>query len=199
MWVIYHKTSRAIAGVTALSDQDPDRQFALTEVVAGLLGARGEEEYDAIQVTDRILAAKYMGAFPRRLVVDNSDGEMRLSIRDPEYFTLHVTTDAADVHPVDGIAEIEADGVSSALIEVRKIDERGQPAQREEDSDTVYLRTDHGVLRDRDGRQDISEVDLVNGVAQFRLFSEKAKRVATVRMFNADPKLRDGTLRIEFI
>jgi len=199
MWVIYHKASRAIAGVTALSDLDPDRQFALTEVVAGLLGARGEEEYDAIQVSDRTLAAKYMEAFPRRLVVDNSEGEMRLSIRDPEYFILHVTTDAADVHPADGIAEIEADGVSSALIDVRKIDERGQPAQRPEDSDTVYLRTDHGVLRDRDGSQDISEIALVNGAAQFRLFSEKAKRVATVRMFNADPKLRDGTLRIEFI
>lgn len=199
MWVIYHKASRRIVGVTAHSEQDADRQSALTEVVSGLIGTRGEEEYDAIQVTDRMLAAKYVEAFPRRLVVENIDGAMRLSIRDPEFFILHVTTDAPDVHPVDGIAEIQADGVSSALIDVRKIDERGQPMQRPEDSDTIYLRTDHGVLRDRDGGQDISEIALAQGAAQFRLFSERAKRVATVRMFNADPKLRDGTVRIEFI
>lgn len=199
MWVIYHKASQAIVGVTADAEPDADRQAAIEEVVAGLRGSKDEQEYDAVQVTDRAKAARYMAAFPSRLAVVNRDGGMRLSIRDPETFRLHATTDAPDVHPVDGMAEIPADGTSSALISVQKIDERGKPARNAGDNDRIYLRTDHGVLRDRDGKQDINEIVLAQGAAQFRLFSEPAKRVATVRMFNADRKLSDAALRIEFI
>ena len=199
MWVVYNKSTLKIAGVSALSDQDLDRQAAFDEIVAGLHGTPDPAEYDAIQVADLDKARRYMAAFPFNLAVVREGVGVHLSIRDPEFHELHITTDAPDLHPVDGIPEIPADGESSALISLRKIDERGTPASADSDNDTIYLRTDHGTLRDREGRQDISKVTLNAGVAEFRLFSDKTRRVATVRLFNADRKLRNAKLRIEFI
>jgi vacuolar-type H+-ATPase subunit B/Vma2 len=63
----------------------------------------------------------------------------------------------------------------------------------------LYLRTDYGTLRSADGVEEISSIKLKKGQAAFRLVSEKARRVATVQVFNADPNLRDGSIRIEFI
>ncbi len=156
-------------------------------------------EYDAIQVTDRKKARDYMVAFPGKLVIAGTAKKPKLAIRDPKVFSLFITTDAPDKHPVDGIPEIPADGSSSALISIHKMDERSRPQRGAKDNDQLYLRTDYGIIRDADGNEDISSVTLEKGEAEIRLFSESVKRVATVQIMSVNPDLRGGIMRIEFI
>jgi hypothetical protein len=54
-------------------------------------------------------------------------------------------------------------------------------------------------LCSEDGKKEINSIKLENGQAAFRLVSEKARRVANIQVFNADPNLQDGSIRIEFI
>ena len=100
---------------------------------------------------------------------------------------------------VDGIPEIRADGTSFTTITVQKVDEGGKPKQANSDNDVVYLRTDYGTLFSADGKEEITSIKLRRGQAAFRLVSERARRVATVQVFNADANLQDRTIRIEFI
>lgn len=199
MWVIYNIKEFRIVGLTAIAAFDPDKPNALAEVVKGLVKPGDPSDYDAIQVSDAEKALEYLRAFPEKLVLTAGPDAPKISIREPEIFSLHVTIDAPDVHPVDGIPEIPADGESSALITIQKIDERFKPQQGDQDNETIYLRTDQGVIRDVAVNQDINSVTLAKGQAMFRLFSQTLKRVATVQMINANPKLKDTSIRIEFI
>lgn len=199
MWVIYKKADRTIIGVTALGAQDPEKDAALKEVVAGSVKAGKRSEYDALQVTDRLLAQQYMGAFPQRLVVTGPAGKPKLVIRDPEAFSLFIESDAEDKHPVDGIPEIPADGASSTLLTLTKIDERFKPQKGDADHETLYLRTDHGIIRDEAGKEDLNKITLKNGTAKIRLFSEKLKRVATLQIISVETYLEDTLFRVEFI
>jgi len=200
MWIVYHKTDKKIVGLSADCEPDLDKAVALGEVVKGLINPRPLDEYDAIQVSDRTQASAFMNAFPDKLVLrEGSDGHLELAIEEPKIFFLRLQCDAADVHPVDGIPEIPADGTSSTTITVQKIDESGELQQAENDNDLLYLRTDWGSLRSSDGQAEIGQIKLEKGQAKFQLFSEKAKRVATVQVFNADNSLLNSSIRIEFI
>lgn len=199
MWVIYKRSDRQIIGVTAHGAQDPEKNAALEEVVQGSVNPGKLSEYDAVQVSDPLLAQQYMEAFPQRLVVAGAGSSPKLVIRDPEAFSLFLESDANDKHPVDGIPEIAADGASSTLITITKIDERFKPQKGEGDNEELYLRTDHGIIRDEDGKNDINRVQLKNGQAKIRLFSEKLKRVATLQIISAAAYLDDTVIRIEFI
>ncbi|MBE9570807.1 MAG: hypothetical protein IMF11_09275 [Proteobacteria bacterium] len=199
MWVVFRSKERRIVGVTADSAMDLDKEDSLKEVVNGLVKPGDVSEYDAIQITDREKAAEYMEAFPDKLVLKGPLTKPQLAIRDPEIFSLYITTDAKDVHPVDGIPEITADGNSFATISIQKIDERYKPQRGPNDDDRIYLRTDHGILRDAEGTNEINSIKLNEGKAVFRLVSEKVKRVATVQMLTANPNLQDTSFRIEFI
>jgi hypothetical protein len=99
---------------------------------------------------------------------------------------------------VDGAALIPADGKSFVTIRLSKMDSQGKPLARKKDGDTLWLRTDQGTLRDEGGEKEIRSIKLSSGKAVFRLYSAKAKRLATVHVFNADPYLRDTAVRVEF-
>jgi hypothetical protein len=180
MWVIYRKEKRQVVGMSADGEPELDKDYALEEVVRGLGNAEAVNQYDALLVSDR--------ARQLHIAIE----ELRLSF-------LRLSCDAPDVHPVDGIPEIRADGTSFTTITAQKVDDRGKPQPGNSDNDLLYLRTDYGTLFDADGAQEISSIKLQSGQAAFRLVSEKARRVATVQVFNADANLQNGSIRIEFI
>lgn len=199
MWVVFKSNERKIVGFTADCEIDVDKKTALKEVISGLIKPKEASEYDAIQIVDRKKALEYMEAFPEKLAFKGPRTKPQLVIRDPESFSLYITTDAKDMHPVDGIPEITADGKSYATITIQKIDDRYKPQLGAKGNDQIYLRTNHGILRNAEGTNDISSIPLHDGKAVFKLVSEKMKRVATVQMLNKNNKLPDTSFRIEFI
>lgn len=199
MWVIYRKSDLKIIGLSPNCEMDPDRESAIRETVAGSRNPGEPDEYDAIQVTDREMASQYMRAFPERLAVSGTAKKPKLSIRDRETASLYITTDAAYLHPVDGIPGIPADGSSSVLLTIRKMDIRARPLEGTGDNDQLYFRTDHGIVRDSDGSGDIQGIRLDHGKACIRLFSEAVKRVATLQIMSDNPDLKGSLIRIEFI
>jgi len=200
MWVIFRKSDQKVVGMSAHSERDLDKQFALEEVVQGLVNSGPPSDFDAIQVTDRAQAMAFMAARPDHLVLEKGPGgNLQISIVEPKISSLTLRSDAPDVHPVDGVPEIPADGSSYTTITIQKVDERWQSQTNRTDNDLLYLRTDYGTLQSADGAEEISSIKLKKGQAAFRLVSEKAKRVAAVQVFNADPNLRDSSIRIEFI
>lgn len=200
MWVIYRKKDRSIVGMSADCEPDLDKKFALEEIVKGLVNPEPLTRYDAIQVEDREQARALLNA-PREHIAlrEGAKGKTQLVIEQPRLSYLLISSDAPDAHPVDGVPEIAADGVSFTTITVQKIDDRGQPQQGKNDNDLVYLRADYGTLLNADGKEEITSIKLKKGQAAFRLVSEKARRIATVQAFNADSNLQDRAIRIEFI
>jgi hypothetical protein len=198
VWVVYHKATNNIVGLTPNTDLDVDKEKALTEIVDGLLLKSPVHEYDAILVQEKDKAAEYMSAFPGKLQLTEGDGGPRIVIREPESFSLHVTCDAPQKHPVDKIPMIPSDGTSFTTITVQKVDERSVPQRGEGQNDTLYLRTDYGTIRDVQGDAELGEIQLKNGRASMRLVSEPIKRVATVQILSADPKLPSADFRVAF-
>lgn len=202
MWVVYRRSDRKAVGMSAHSEVELDKQVALEEVVRGLASPEPPGAYDAAQVTDRAEALAVIRARRDQLRLGKgADGELRLTIAKPvapKMSGLTLSSDAPDVHPVDSVPEIPADGASSTKIAVQKVDERGQPLTDRADADTLYLRTDYGTLLNADGTEAIKTIKLKKGHATFRLMSEKARRLATVQVFNADSNLRDARIRVEF-
>jgi hypothetical protein len=200
MWVIYHKETHKVVGLSADSALELEKDFALEEVVRGQGNAETVNQYDALQVSDRTQARALLNTpFDRLIIHEGPRGRLQVAIEEPRLSFLRLSCDAPDVHPVDGIPEIRADGASSTTITVQKVDEQGKPRQGNSDNDQLYLRTDYGTLFDAGGKQEISSIKLRRGQATFQLVSEKARRVATVQVFNADANLLDGNIRIEFI
>ena len=200
MWVIYHKKDRNIVGFSADCESDLEKETALAEVVKGLVNAEAPAKYDAIQITDRNHAHALLNTPRQSLVLrENAKGKVQVAVEAPKQSFLSLSCDAPDVHPVDGIPEITADGQSFTTIVVQKTDEGGEPMQGKSDNDQLYLRTDFGTLMSADGKEAITSLKLKKGQASFRLVSEKPKRMATVQVFSADPQLMDRTIRIEFI
>lgn len=199
MWVVYRKRDRKIVGYGADSGVELEKALVLDEVVKGLAHADAVGKYDAIQIADRAQARTVLTAPRDRVTVrENAKGVLQVAIEEDDAF-LALTSDAPDVHPVDGIAEIKADGASFTTISVQKIDAQGRAQDGKQDGDLLYLRTDYGTLLGADGREAITSVRLKKGRAAFRLVSETARRVATVQVFNGDRALHDRTMRIEFV
>jgi hypothetical protein len=200
MWIVYQKKDRTVVGMSALTERDLDKAAAIDEVVRGLLNAGPVKNYDAVQVTDVAAAFQIISAPLHHVAVtENSKGRMHVAIEAPLMCALLLRSDAPDVHPVDAIPEIKADGASFTTITVQKVTERGEPQRSRNDNDELYLRTTAGTLRSADGKEEIVSLRLKQGQAAFRLVSEKARRVATVTVFNVDHQLHDGSIRIEFI
>jgi hypothetical protein len=199
-WLVFHKETRKVVGLSADSESELDKNFALEEVVKGLVNAEAVQQYDALQVSDRTQASALLNTPLDRLVLrEGPRGRLQVAIEEPKLSFLRISCDAPDVHPVDGIPTIPADGASSTTITVQKVDEQGKPRQSNSDNDELYLRTDYGTLFDAEGAQEINTIKLRRGQATFRLVSEKARRVATVQLFNKDTKLLDGSFCLEFV
>jgi hypothetical protein len=200
MWVIYRKSDQKVLGMSADCEPDLEKEFALAEVVRGLIDPGPLGEYDAIQITDRSKVEAFLNALPnQRVLRKGSEGKSELSIEEPKLSRLILRSDASNVHPVDNIPGIPADGMSFTTVDIQKVDERGQLQTGRSDNDLLYLRTDHGTIYNADGSAAISSIQLKKGQVYIRLVSEKARRVATVQVFNADPNLLDSSIRIEFI
>jgi hypothetical protein len=200
MWIVYQKKDRQVVGLSAICEPDLEKETAVGEIVKGLVSPGPADKYDAVQVKDQNQALTFMAAPLHHLVIGESGkGKAQASIEAPRAFRLLIQSDAPDVHPVDGIPEIKADGTSFTTVTVQKIDERGEAQKRRDDNDELHLRTTAGTLQSADGKEAISSVKLKQGQAAFRLLSEKARRVATVSIFNGDSSVQDGTIRIEFI
>lgn len=200
MWVIYRKSDLQIMGMSAHCETELDKEFALKEVVSGLVNPGRLVEYDAIQVTDQEQVNQIMTAMPGSLLIKQvKKGKLELVIEEPTFAYFVMRCDAPDVHPADGIPEIQADGSSFTKISIQKVNEKGEPLQGNEVNDLLYLRTNYGTLMSADGKKEIGSIELEKGKAVFRLVSEKAKRVATVEVFNADQSVNNTSIRIEFI
>jgi hypothetical protein len=198
MWIVYELASLEIIGMTGHGARELPRDKAVSCFLAGKTDGDAAK-YGALQVTDTARAHEIMSAYPDRVVLTASSKNPELIIRPIQVFYLQLASDAPDVHPADGIKEIAADGEATTQITVQKVDDALGPVSHKEHGDELFLRTDYGVLLDASGKRDISRLKLKNGKAAFRLRSETARRVATVRVFNADPALRDATIQIEFI
>jgi hypothetical protein len=130
MWVIYRKKDHQVVGMSADSETDLERDYALEEVVKGLVNAEAPNKYDALQVTDRVRAAALITTPLDRLILrETPKGKLQIAIEEPKISFLQVSCDATDVHPVDGVPEIAADGESFATITVQKVDHQGEPQQ----------------------------------------------------------------------
>jgi hypothetical protein len=200
MWIVYQKKDREIVGMSACCEPELDKEVALAEVVNGLVGGGSVDKYDALQVKDSGRASTLISTPFRHLVIDESSkGKTQVSIEVPKMTFLQVSSDSGDLHPVDGIPEIKADGESFTTISVRKLDAQGEPQKARADNNELCLRTTAGTLMSADGREVVNRIKLKQGEAAFRLVSEPARRVAMVSVFNADPDLDNASIAIEFI
>jgi len=200
MWIVYQKKDHRVVGMSALCDPDLEKDLALGEVVKGLVGGGSPEKYDAVHIKDADEALAFLSAPLHHVVVgETAKGKTQATIEAPKVSRLLIQSDAPDVHPVDGIAEIKADGTSFTTITVQKVDERGEAHKSRSDNDDLHLRTTAGTLQSADGKEGIASIKLKQGQASFRVVSERARRVATVSVISADPNLLDGSIRIEFI
>jgi len=200
MWAIYRKSDNKVVGLSADSAIEIEKDAALQEIVSGLVDAGGVDEYDAFQVTDRSRTRSLFDALGRGhlMIEEGRSGKLALVDDAPEACALLVTTDAANFHPVDGVPLIPGDGESFLSVQLQKVNEEGKALERKKDADELWLRIDHGSLRNEKG-EEIRSVKLANGKASFRIQAEKAKRLATVRIFNGDPSFADSVVRVELI
>ena len=199
MWVIYRKQDKKVVGFSADSEIDVDKDFAIKEILSGLVEGGSPEKHDAVQIRNRDEAAALMNATPKYAVLREGKSGLQVEINRPVSLLLNITCDAPDVHPVDGVPEIKGDGKSYTTITVKKTDSSGKDQTDKGDTDQLYLRTDHGTIMDAKGLEAINSIELKKGQAKFRFVSEKAKRVATIHVFNADHSLADAAIRVEMI
>jgi hypothetical protein len=218
MWVIFQKSDRKVVGLSADVDTDPDKDKALQEVVKGLAGSPDASLFDAFQVKERGKGHQLAQSISRGLVtVDDAKGgggALVVTDNEPDVTVLLVTTNAKDFHPVDKVPLLTGDGQSFLVVTVQKTDDQGKALTRKtKDNDTIWLRTTNGTLREdlpsqgapRSGAaaadvpaREIRSIQLTAGTATFRIYSENARRLATVTLLPTDPSQRGAVVQVEF-
>lgn len=204
MWVIFQKSDGRIVSASADSEVEMSKEAALKEVVQGLTGSRNVSDYDAILVKDREQFRNMTRAVSRgdaRVRTSNLTGKQDLVDDSPDTSSLVITTNAEQFHPVDNVPLIPADGRSFLIVNLQKVSDKGEALVRKTvDTDVIWLRINHGTLRDNtQDPQPIRSVKLVSGAASFRVFSGTERRLATVQMLSSNPELQTGGLQVEFI
>lgn len=205
MWVIFQKSDGKIVSASSGAEIEQSKEAALKEVVEGLVNARALGDYDAILVKDREQVSRLARSINQgsAKVTSGAGGKLEMVDEGPETSFLAITTNATDFHPVDNVPLIPADGSSFLLVTLQKTDERGAALATGEDEkglqEVIWLRTDQGSLRDdRDPTLEIRSIAFQNGVARFRLYSGRERRLATVQMLSTNPNLQVGGLQVEF-
>lgn len=205
MWVVFRKSDKQVVGSTVDTGVERSKEEALNDVLRGLGGKPNVSEFDAVEVKDRTKLGSLNRALSEGRIKVKDVGGGRLDVEDdtPEAATVRITTNAAQVHPVDEVPLIPGDGQSFLVVTLQKVNqEHGAPLGRTgTDNEEIWLRTSHGTLREDkdDNPQVIRSVRLVSGTARFRLYSDAAKRLAVVQMLSANAALRLGGLQVEFI
>lgn len=202
MWAIFKKSDGQIVSLSADSEVEIDKEQALREAVQGLVGSKNVNDYDAFQVKDREKirsVARSVGRGAARIRT-SAGGKQDVVDDSPDSSALVITTNAEQFHPVDNVPLIPGDGRSFLIVTLQKVNDQGQPLTRKTvDNDVIWLRIDHGSLRDdTEIPQQIRSVTLASGTAKFRVFSEAAPRLATVQMLSTNRELQTGGLRVEF-
>lgn len=203
MWAIFQKSDGKIVGFSVDAEVEVDKDQALKEAVQGLVGSKNVNDYDAFQVKDREKIRNVARSASRGMARVRTTGGGKQDVVDdsPDSASLVITTNAEQFHPVDNVPLIPGDGTSFLVVTLQKVNDQGQPLTRKTvDNDVIWLRTDHGRLFPdvEDRAQEIRSVTLVSGTAKFRIYSESAKRLATVQMLSTNPELQAGGVRVEF-
>lgn len=201
MWVIFRKSDKQVVGKTAHSTSaELDKDDAIAEVLRRKLTHSPAEDLDAVQVLEReeVMAVQATGLGRKLVIEEIPGGILRPKVEITERFLLQLSTNVSSTHPVDEVPLIPGDGESSVEITIQKIDMQGQPVARAQDNDEVWLRATHGTLLDVQGTP-VYSLRLSRGEAAFRFRSEKAARLAVVRVFNGDPFLEDAAVTIELV
>src|SRR5262245_1189801 len=128
MWIIYQSKSLAIVGLTGHGPRELSRDKALRGVLAAQPGAV-ISQYGALLIEDDERVAEIVAAYPDRVSLEEGPDEPRILIREKREFHLAIEIDAPDVHPVDGIPEITADGKATALVTLQKVDAERKPVR----------------------------------------------------------------------
>lgn len=128
-----------------------------------------------------LTSGEYRACSDGRIETIKTDGKPQVL---PDPFVsgaLFVETDAPDVHLIDGIGEIPADGKSHCTITVTKLDADGNLTK---DSDVVHIRTTGGTLKATasDRSKVIRQIKLSAGKGKFVLISDEQPRVVTVTL-----------------
>jgi len=212
MWVIFNKSDNCFFNDTAATEKDPEKSAAIDEVVRNLATPPNVADLDAVQVSDRKRAQALLQGIGRgraRVIDFKGKTDVVSQEEDPDTSFLSVSTDAKSFHPVDKVPLMPGDGQSFLTITVTKTDLQGAArARKTVDTDLLWLRTTNGSLRsdpgtspatDRSLPPEIRSIRLTAGTATFRLYSEAAKRVATVQIMSEDRSLNDTVLRVEFV
>lgn len=204
MWVVFRKSDGKV--ISATSEPPGQEKTALEEIVRGLEGAPPIADFEAVEVKETgVLLGPREGSRRQELTVRSAlGGKMEVVDATPEPSFIKVTTDARDFHPVDNVPLMPGNGTSYLVVTLQKMNEKGTPlVSASTDDDVIWLRTDHGALRadvpEAELMPEIRSITLVSGKARFRLYSEKARRLATVQMLSANPDLNLPALQVEFI
>lgn len=205
MWLIYRKSDNEIMGSTVDGDVKITKEEALKQVVDGLIGGPDIGEFDAIELKEGAELEAFrrppIGGKPR--LADRGDGTLAVVDSSTEAAEIRVTTDAQEFHPVDGVPLLPGDGESFLLVTLEKVSQADGTSMIRlggEDKEEIWFRPSHGSVReDSENPQEIRSIQLVNGTARFRFYSEPAKRLASVEMLSANPNLILGGLQVEFI
>jgi hypothetical protein len=189
MWVIFRKSDKEVVGVSADTKFDLAKDEALQEVIRGLVKTGDPKDFDAFQVKDRVQVAKVREKLRRlrgRKTIQKTPGGTGLEVVvEAESGSILVTTNATQLHPVDNVPLILGNGQSFLVVTLTKFDEEGKPLTRK--------------TKDKDvNPREIRSVTLASGTANFRIYSENSKRLATVEMLTDNPELRLGGLQVEF-
>jgi hypothetical protein len=213
MWVIFNKSDKSVVGTTADTEKDPEKRAAIDEVVRNLAEPPAVADLDAIQVSDRKRAQALLQGIGRgraRIIDSKGKTDVVTQDEDPDTSFLTVSTDAKDFHPVDKVPLMPGDGQAFLTITVTKTDLQGAARVRKTvDTDLLWLRTTNGFLRSDPGTRrpasdnsfppEIRSIRLTAGTATFRLYSEPAKRLATVQILSEDRSVNNTVIQVEFI
>jgi len=200
MWVVFRKSDGQIVATSPAEGGEGRKQAALAEVVKGLVGSPPIADFEAIEVEKDPDAGRTLSQGIGRgkaAVRPGKEGKPEVVDEVSEVWSLRITTDAKDFHPVDKVPLIPGNGDSFLTITLQKVDAAGKPIERKtKNNDTFWLRTDHGTLRGENGAE-IRSIQLAAGAASFKIQSEAAKRLASIQIFNENPDARYG-LQVEF-
>ena len=120
---------------------------------------------------DRVRSAALITTPLDRLILrETPKGKLQIAIEEPKISFLQVSCDAPDVHPVDGVPEIAADGESFATITVERF-ARGNHSKPIRITTCSTCAPTTAALFSDDGHEEINTIKL-RGVATFRLVSK---------------------------
>lgn len=198
MWIIYDKSTDDIVGLNGDGAGEMSKEDALEEVVNGLVKKKEMSAYDAFPITDTKEIESLTATPFQQVKVKKSRGKITGFFMESRQAQLIAESDAPDVHVLDGIGEIPANGTSFCTITVRKTSMEGESLSSAKDNDIVYLRSDGGSIKDVNDNQ-IRQISLKNGTASFRLYSETNRRVITVSIMTQDNDVLDTRIAIECV